>query len=113
MESQAKDKDKQLPKETTTEISSLNKNLGKKSMIYQGTLNHTPVKILIDSGAMGNFISEQAADHFSFSLHDVVTRFNNSQVFLYSRYICSITYTTVHSCLSCDILRQNELLFSK
>ena len=71
MESWAKDEDKQLPEETTTEISSLNENLGKKSMTYQGTLNHTPVKILIDSGAMGNFISEQAADHFSFSLHDV------------------------------------------
>ena len=40
-------------------------------MTYQGTLNHTLVKILIDSGAMGNFISKQAADHFSFSLHDV------------------------------------------
>ena len=40
-------------------------------MTYQGTLNHALVKILIDSGAMGNFVSEQAADYFSFSLHDV------------------------------------------
>jgi dUTP pyrophosphatase len=36
-----------------------------------GKLNHAPVHILIDSGAMGNFISSQTADRFSFSLHDV------------------------------------------
>ena len=71
MESQAKDEDKQPPEETTTEISSLNEMLGKKPMTYQGTLNHAPVKILIDSEAMSNFVSKQAADHFSFSLHDV------------------------------------------
>ena len=34
-------------------------------------MNYAPVKILIGSGAMGNFVSKQAADHFSFSLHDV------------------------------------------
>ena len=40
-------------------------------MTYWGKLNHAPVRILIDSGAMGNFVSAQTADHFSFALHDV------------------------------------------
>ena len=40
-------------------------------MTFQGTLNHAPIKILIDSGAMGNFVSKQAADRFSFALSDI------------------------------------------
>src|SRR3954467_7965235 len=52
----------------TLEISSL---FTKKSMTFKGTLNHAPIKILIDSGAMGNFISKQAADRFSFALSNV------------------------------------------
>ena len=40
-------------------------------MTFRGTLNHAPVKILIDSGAMGNFVSKQAADRFSFALSHV------------------------------------------
>ena len=40
-------------------------------MTFKGTLNHTPIKILIDSGAMGNFVSKQAADRFSFTLSNV------------------------------------------
>ena len=40
-------------------------------MTLHGTLNHAPVKILIDSGAMGNFVSQQAADRFSFALSHV------------------------------------------
>ena len=40
-------------------------------MTFKGTLNHAPIKILIDSGAMGNFLSKQAADRFSFALSDV------------------------------------------
>src|SRR5215217_2991799 len=55
----------------TLEISSLCETFAKRSLIFKGTLNHVPVKILIDSGAMGNFVSKQAADHFSFALHDV------------------------------------------
>src|SRR3954454_12326169 len=34
-------------------------------------LNHTPVNILIDSRAMGNFVSKQAVDKFSFALSHV------------------------------------------
>src|SRR3954471_8232769 len=52
----------------TLEISSL---FTKKSMTFKGTLNHAPIKILIDSGAMGNFVSKQAADRFSFALSNV------------------------------------------
>ena len=40
-------------------------------MTFKGTLNHAPIKILIDSGAMGNFVSKQATDRFSFALSDV------------------------------------------
>jgi hypothetical protein len=40
-------------------------------MTYWGKLNHAPVCILIDSRAMGNFVSSQTADHFSFALCDV------------------------------------------
>jgi hypothetical protein len=70
-EPQAKDEDNTTPVGTTLEISSLNEAFTKKPLIVQGTLNHAPVRILIDSGAMGNFVSQQAADRFSFALHDV------------------------------------------
>jgi predicted aspartyl protease len=53
------------------EISSLSESFTKTPMTFQGTLNHAPVKILIDSGAMGNFVSKQAADRFSFALSHV------------------------------------------
>src|SRR3954463_3250075 len=56
------------PAADTLEISSL---FSKKPMTFKGTLNHAPIKILIDSGAMGNFISKQAVDRFSFALSDV------------------------------------------
>src|SRR5215217_6030279 len=55
----------------TLEISSLCETFAKRPLTFKGTLNHAPVKILIDSGAMGNFVSKQAADRFSFALHDV------------------------------------------
>src|SRR6184192_3688325 len=56
------------PSVDTLAISSL---FTKKPLIFKGTLNHAPIKILIDSGAMGNFVSKQAADRFSFALSDV------------------------------------------
>src|SRR6184192_4048484 len=56
------------PSTDTLAISSL---FTKKPLIFKGTLNHAPIKILIDSGAMGNFVSKQAADRFSFALSDV------------------------------------------
>src|SRR4051812_4396620 len=56
------------PSADTLEISSL---FSKKPMTFKGTLNHAPIKILIDSGAMGNFVSKQAVDRFSFALSDV------------------------------------------
>jgi len=56
------------PAADTLEISSL---FSKKPMTFKGTLNHAPIKILIDSGAMGNFVSKQAVDRFSFALSDV------------------------------------------
>ena len=71
MESRAANEENTYPEETTIEISSLNEVFSKNPLTYQGTLNHAPVKILIDSGAMGNFISKQAVDRFSFSLHHV------------------------------------------
>jgi hypothetical protein len=52
----------------TLEISSL---FSKKPLTFKGTLNHAPIRILIDSGAMGNFVSKQAADRFSFALSNV------------------------------------------
>src|SRR4051812_34820541 len=56
------------PSADTLAISSL---FTKKPLTFKGTLNHAPIKILIDSGAMGNFVSKQAADRFSFALSDV------------------------------------------
>src|SRR3954471_21745542 len=52
-------------------ISSLEDLPTAKLLIVKGTLNHAPIKILIDSGATGNFISQQAVDHFSFSIDSV------------------------------------------
>src|SRR4051812_1679948 len=57
------------PSADTLAISSL---FTKKPMTFKGTLNHAPIRILIDSGAMGNFILKQAADRFSFALSDVL-----------------------------------------
>ena len=57
--------------EDTLQISSLSDNWTKKPLTFKGTLNHAPVNILIDSGAMGNFVSKQAADKFSFALSHV------------------------------------------
>jgi Retroviral aspartyl protease len=71
MESQAKDEDKTRPVETTLKISSVNEVFSRNPLTFKGTLNHAPVHILIDSGAMGNFVSRQAADRFSFALHHV------------------------------------------
>jgi Retroviral aspartyl protease len=53
------------------EISSLEELPTTKPLILKGTLNHAPISILIDSGATGNFISQQAVDHFSFSIDSV------------------------------------------
>ena len=52
-------------------ISSLNESPARQPLTFQGSLNHAPVNILIDSGAMGNFVSQQAADRFSFALSHV------------------------------------------
>ena len=57
--------------EPSLEISNLEEITSSHPLTYKGTLNHAPISILIDSGAMGNFISQQAADHFSFSLISV------------------------------------------
>jgi hypothetical protein len=53
------------------EISSLEELPTTKPLILKGTLNHAPINILIDSGATGNFISQQAVDHFSFSIDSI------------------------------------------
>jgi hypothetical protein len=71
MRPQAKDEDHTSPGETTLNISSVNETFSHHPMTFKGTLNHAPVCILIDSGAMGNFVSQQAADRFSFALHHV------------------------------------------
>src|SRR3954451_5253791 len=70
-EPQAKEEDHTDPVGPTLKISSLNEAFSQKPLTFKGTLNHAPVRILIDSGAMGNFMSQQAADHFSFALHPV------------------------------------------
>jgi hypothetical protein len=57
--------------DTSLEISSLEELPTTKPLIIKGTLNHAPISILIDSGATGNFISQQAVDHFSFSIDSV------------------------------------------
>src|SRR3954471_19282982 len=46
--------------------------LSKKPLVLHGTLNHAPICILVDSGAMGNFVSADAVARFSFATHDVV-----------------------------------------
>src|SRR5215203_1423530 len=71
MEPQAKVEDNTRPVGTTLEISSVNEVFSQNPLTFNGKLNHAPVHILINSGAMGNFISQQTADHFSFALHDV------------------------------------------
>jgi hypothetical protein len=70
-EPQAKEEDNTLPVGTTLSISSVYEAFSKNPLTFKGTLNHAPIRILIDSGAMGNFVSQQAADHFSFALHPV------------------------------------------
>src|SRR4051794_675271 len=49
-------------------ISSVSKSnsISRKPIVYQGKLNQAPVRILIDSGAMGNFISSSAINYFAF-----------------------------------------------
>src|SRR3954469_8577258 len=72
MDSLAMDENKMTPVEMTLFISSIaNKFSSRPLMILQGTLNHAPVSILIDSGLMGNFVSHQAVACFSFALHDI------------------------------------------
>jgi hypothetical protein len=71
MEPQAKVEDNTPPVGTTLKISSVNETFSQNPLVFKGTLNHAPVHILIDSGAMGNFVSQQAADRFSFALHHV------------------------------------------
>src|SRR5215203_3786145 len=71
MDPQAKDEDNTTPAGPTLEISSVSETFSRNPLTFKGTLNHAPVRILIDSGAMGNFVSKQAADRFSFALHDV------------------------------------------
>ena len=71
MEPQAKDEDHTPPVGTTLEISSVNEAFSRNPLTFKGSLNHAPVHILIDSGAMGNFVSQQTADRFSFALHHV------------------------------------------
>src|SRR3954451_1133240 len=46
--------------------------LSKKPLVLHGTLNHAPICILVDSGAMGNFVSADAVARFSLATHDVV-----------------------------------------
>ena len=82
--------------ETTLEISSLDENQTTKPLSYHGTLNHAPIWILIDSGAMGNFISQQAADHFSFSLKyvpSILIVFANS-----AKGVCNKAASTTYLC---------------
>jgi hypothetical protein len=72
MDSLALDENMMTPVEMTLHISSVADDFSSRPlMILQGTLNHAPVSILIDSGSMGNFVSQQAATHFSFALHDI------------------------------------------
>src|SRR5215203_2057794 len=71
MDPQAKDEDNTTPAGPTLEISSVSEAFSRNPLTFKGTLNHAPVRILIDSGAMGNFVSKQAADRFSFALHHV------------------------------------------
>src|SRR4051812_31343433 len=53
------------------EISSLEELPTTNPLIIKGTLNHALISILIDSGATGNFISQQAVDHFLFSIDSI------------------------------------------
>src|SRR4051795_6948830 len=72
MDSPAMDENKMTLVETTLLISSVaNEFSSHPLMILKGTLNHAPVSILIDSGSMGNFVSQQAVARFSFALHDI------------------------------------------
>src|SRR4051794_32821093 len=72
MESPAMDENNTTPAEMTLFISSIaNEFSSQPLMILKGTLNHAPVSILIDSGSMGNFVSQQAVARFSFALHDI------------------------------------------
>src|SRR4051812_12800346 len=71
-ESPAVDENQTTPAETTLSISSATNDFSSRPlMILKGTLNHAPVSILIDSGSMGNFVSQQAVARFSFALHDI------------------------------------------
>jgi hypothetical protein len=72
MDPPALDKNQTTPVGMTLLISSMADEFSSKPlMILKGTLNHALVSILIDSGSMGNFVSQQAATCFSFALHDI------------------------------------------
>src|SRR3954447_21463224 len=40
-------------------------------MVWKGKINHAPVSIMIDSGSMGDFISQQCVERFGLGVHDV------------------------------------------
>src|SRR4051812_44417594 len=71
MEPLATDEDITTMAGMTPHISSMANEFSKPLMILKGTLNHALVSILINSGSMGNFVSQQAVTHFSFTLHDI------------------------------------------
>ena len=52
-------------------------------MVWKGKINHAPVSIMIDSGSMGDFISQQCVERFGLAVHDVEAtpiRFGNGSL---------------------------------
>src|SRR3954466_13246941 len=83
LESQATDEEQHSPAEHSLEISSVTEQVKQKPLVYRGYINHAPVNILIDSGAMGDFISEQTVRRISLpcrTVSNVPIRFANGTI---------------------------------
>src|SRR4051794_12252456 len=52
-------------------------------MVWKGRINHVPVSIMIDSGSMGDFISQQCVERFGLAVRDIEAtpiRFGNGSL---------------------------------
>jgi hypothetical protein len=59
------------PAGATLHVSTVDTVFSTNPLHYQGELNGKEVRVLVDSGSMGDFVSSSVARRFSFSLDDV------------------------------------------
>src|SRR4051812_33271346 len=72
-----------LAETTTITMSSTADANSEPQMVWKGRVNHAPVSIMIDSGLMGDFISQQCVERFGLAVHDIKAtpiRFGNGSL---------------------------------